>query len=365
MKRALVVSGGGNRFFYVAGFYDYLSRCGMLYKHINQYSYFAGSSAGALFCVFLNLYQTKGMIPFNTIAGIKESDIYSYNPYKDVKIWEDGRNYYTSYKLKWSIIWRLLMGKTSLGETRNLYHLLSSMFEYKDYISFCSRGIDLLVTATDYQTGQLVVKSIRDKSKEYNDYCEEDYERFLDFVYASTCASPIMEGYEIEDRYYVDGGFTNNVPITPILNKYDDVDVIDVILLNSNIASDQSKPKNILQSIGRLFNILLYNNASDEIDLSNALATIKEQKLNKDITINILHLCEDNIVHIDPFLFDEKVRDILYREGYEKARLIGKEWHDKVVGNDKEARLPFNSLTRHARRIDNNNIHIYQYRPIF
>lgn len=334
MKRALVFSGGGNRFFYAVGFYNYLVEVGLFHEHLKQYSYFAGSSAGALLSVFLNLYRTKGHIPFNTAINLKASDIYSFNPYRSVKIWEDNRIYYTTQRMRLATYIRLLAGKSALGETKSLHALLKGMFSFSDYIAFRNRDIDILVTATNYETGELVTCCLRDKEEGHKDYEEEDYLRFLDFVYASTCASPIIEGYSIDKRYYVDGGFTNNVPIVPLIKKYEEIDTIDVILLNGSISQKAKRPSNILESASRLFNVLLYNNLYDELDLANALAYIKGINRNKNITINVFRMGEEALDNVNLFLFDESVRDVLLRRGYEKGRLLGLEWHRSLCGGN-------------------------------
>lgn len=78
-----------------------------------------------------------------------------------------------------------------------------------------------ILQATDYQTGEGVVLSNG---------------LVADVVYASGALFPLLPPICIEGRWFVDGGFSSNVPVIEALKR--DMDVIIVFVLQEEIAHD-------------------------------------------------------------------------------------------------------------------------------
>lgn len=331
MKRALVFSGGGNRFYYASGLLYCLLNSGYYYKFINRYNYIAGTSAGALLSLFVNSIKYNN---FNNILNLKPSDFYSFYPFKDVNLYYNykSKSYTTTYKFKIlkSLYRILLMGKNTLGDTSNLINLIKSIFTFDIYKDILIRSnLDILVTATNFDSGDLVIKRMCDlisvNGDRTNKFLEADlyqsYNEFIDYVYASTCAAPIMSTHKIGNDVYVDGGFVENIPIKPVLLNYPDVDVIDVIVINSNEVDNKNKDKSLLDIISGLFDIMLYNMGMDDITMSQYIAEIKKLTLNKDVKINVIYFNDKTFKNVSPFLFDYNVIKLLYESGYLKSYL--------------------------------------------
>ena len=210
MKKALVLSGGGARCIAQLGFTQYLKEQGI------EFDCFSGSSGGAVAAAFL----AKGYDPKEVFEIIK-----SINIKKHIKL-------------------NLFNG--------SIFHLNEFYSILKDYglDDFKNLKHKLYVAVTNYETYD-------------SEYIENG--DLAKYILASSSLIPIFAPIKIEDRYYIDGGFADNLPVSPCLN-YDYILAINVnpilkfkntflgnlyragyVLLNSNIKYSKQKASKYIE----------------------------------------------------------------------------------------------------------------------
>lgn len=237
MKKALVLSGGGARCIAQIGYVQYLRENGIVFDC------FSGSSGGSIVAAFL----AKGCEPKEVFEIIK-----SINFKKHIKF-----NFFKG----------------------SLFHLNEFYLILKDYglTDFKNLKHRLYVTVTDYETYETKYIEDGDLAK---------------YLLASSSLIPVFAPMKIDERLYIDGGFTDNLPVAPC----EESDFILAINVNPIL-----KFKNtFLGNLYRAGYILLNTNIKYSKDRADKYVEIKE--------------CGNYSI------FDLKNFDKIYEAGYKEAK---------------------------------------------
>lgn len=249
-KRTLIISGGGTRGSWGAGFAKGLTESG------KEYEIVGGTSAGALIMssVILNQFEELETL-FNTISN---NDVYNVNPIRpngEIRIFKS--------------ILRALFGHSSIGETKNLRKLIEEIFTEKDYENILQQQKMIFCITTNLNTSMMHLKSIDSSS----------YTDMLDWIWASASVPVLMKPVQKEGENWVDGGLMDNVPIDDAIIKGSKK--IDVIALFPEVPITWKPSKELTAIAGRAFHILLNTSFRDNVLIGKLLSeSIEGTELN-------------------------------------------------------------------------------------
>ncbi len=198
-KVALALSGGGSRCIAQLGVISYLEDRGIEIEAIS------GSSGGA---IVAGLYA----------SGLSAREIY------DILVGIDFKKY-LKYSLRGSI-----------------YHLKDAISHFHDIFGkrdIADFDIPFFCTLTDYQDGRVIYKSSGD---------------MVTLMIASSALVPIFAPVEYNGRVYIDGGFCDNLPSTPLKGISNSIIGINVNPMHYEIRDT------FLGHIRRSMFIMLYTN---------------------------------------------------------------------------------------------------------
>ena len=213
MKKALVLSGGGARCIAQLGYISILKEQGI------EFDCFSGSSGGAIVSSFL----AKGFEPKEVFEIIKNINVKKYL--------------------------KLNLFKGSIFHLKKLEPLL------KNYglINFENLKYKLFIAITDYEEYKTIYVNKGDLAK---------------YVIASSSLIPVFSPYKIEDKLYIDGGFSDNLPVTPCKN-YD-------FILAINVNPPISFKNSFLGNLYRAGYIMLNSNIKCSKKLASKYVELKE-----------------------------------------------------------------------------------------
>lgn len=293
MKRALVVGGGGSKGAYAVG---------IIKKYFEQgkkYDIIIGTSTGALIAPLVASDNINSLIEAYT--NIKHSDIFNINPFK-IKRSKNGIYRWEINKL--SVFYnRYILRKSSFGSTEKLrYNTIPKFFSYEEYEKILDSKKDLCVCVSNTTLDLSETKNV----KEYT------YEKFCDWMWASTCAPPLMSVPTIDGYEYVDGAITKPVPIDEAILR--GADEIDVIILDTKEQSVNriEKITSDTQLQFRTNSMLLRRLSKYNLNLA-MLADLA----NKNVKIN-LHYTEKVLTN-NSLIFDKDIMSKWLELGYEYA----------------------------------------------
>jgi len=213
MKKALVLSGGGARCIAQLGYISVLEKQGI------EFDCFSGSSGGAIAASFLaNGFKAKEIFEI-----IKEINVKKYI--------------------------KLNLFRSSIFHLKKLEPLLKSY----GLINFDSLKYKLFIAITDYEEYKTIYINKGDLAK---------------YIIASSSLIPIFAPYKIENKFYIDGGFSDNLPVTPCKNY----DFILAINVNPPIQFKNS----FFGNLYRAGYIMLNSNIKYSKKLANKYVELKE-----------------------------------------------------------------------------------------
>ena len=290
MSKAIVISGGGSRGSWAFGFleaYDSINS-----EELSKYKCYVGTSAGAL--VATSLAIDKLSEASELFISLTNDDVYSVCPFK-----KKGEE----YKLNWWSIFKniYIRNKATFGDTDKVIDLIKKIYTKEDHEKLKHSDKELIDTVTDIN--KRIPKYISNK--------EYDYETFVKYIFASTCAAPIMSMIEINGIQYVDGGIVESIPISAVIDK-EDIKHIDVLSLNKYVeAHSQDKKYHWIDNIGKLLisylDMFLEYTSKDDI-----LVSVLKSKL-KNISVNIY---QPSVNLFDyPFSFEPDKSKQMYNVG--------------------------------------------------
>jgi NTE family protein len=220
METALITGGG-----------DYIAFTIGRLKSLNKdYDIVIGTSAGALITPLVALgFLTRAE---EAISNITPDKIFNVNPFNKkghIKVF--------------NVLKRIIMGKRTLGENKNLPDLIREFYKEEDHIILQKSKKKAYVTMcntnkADYP-GEIVC--INDCS----------YDEAINYMWASASVPIVCSLVKIGDCEYADGGTTLNVPADFLFSK--GVKKMDVFLHNEEPMNEYRPPvKSIFNMIGRI-----------------------------------------------------------------------------------------------------------------
>ena len=312
MKRAIVLAAGGAKGAYAVGIVKRYFEIG------KRYDIIIGTSTGALIAPFIASENIDSLIEGYT--SITHSDIFNINPFKVTK----SKNGIYKWDInKFNVFYNMyIRRKASFGSTKRLrYKTIPRFFTYEDYEKIIESQKDLCICVSNVTLDVSEVKNAK----------ECTYERFCDWMWASTCAPPVMSVPTIEGYEYVDGAITKPIPIDEAILR--GADEIDVIILNTkySTANRVEKIRNDTHLQLRTNNMLM-----DRLTYYNInLATLADLA-NKNIKINF-HYTEKSLTN-NSLIFDRDIMREWVDLGYEYA-----------VQNKKESYILLGNLNKYVK----------------
>lgn len=283
IKRALVVSGGGSKGSWAGGLIQQ-----MIEERGYDWDMYFGSSTGSLLITLTPLHEMERLKKAYT--SVNNDNIFSVNPFnKKGKI------------NPINAAWRILRGKTSLGESGGLEKLIREMYSPVDFELVRQQEKAVYPCSTNYTHNRV----------EY--LCNQDttYEDYVKFTLAS-CSVPLAMNFaEYNGSEYLDGGVGMHVPIQQAIDSgADEVDVI--VLRPEQLDETKWEPKNMFDVLMRTTDIML-----DHISQSNVIIGQLKAK-DKDVKLRIRYTpykLTDNSL-----MFDKEQMLKWWKEGYEFGR---------------------------------------------
>lgn len=260
--RALVISGGGSKGAFAGGIAEYLMK-----TKGYEYDLFVGTSTGSLLIPFLANGQVDKIHDIYT--SVNQRKIFSNNPFL-VKH-KKGQEYVSINHL--NVIWQLLKGKRTFGESRNLLKTIKRNFSPEDFEKIHYRAKDVVVTVSNLTKNRTEYKSINDFG--YEDFCE--------WIWISCNYIPFMSLAKKDGFEYADGGFGNVVPIREAIRR-GATEVDAIILETENMDQQKVLGKNPFSLMVSLFAYLLDQIERHDITIGKLAAKNKNIKLNRYYT---------------------------------------------------------------------------------
>lgn len=228
-KKGLVLSGGGKRGVFQLAHLDETKH---QYTHINGVS--TGILAGAMFAA------GKTSQAIDVYTEMANAKIYSHSP-----LTRKG-----TFSIP-NIIFRLLRGKTSLGELHRLEELIRDNFTLQDFGRVQDSGIDVRVYAHCIQRKDFPLHSWSTQDG------YTDYKTFVKAMVASCCFYPLGHVADVyypglgKTYQYVDGGHADSITINQMLRQ--GIQDITVYILQERIPYGAFPDvKNLVDGVGRV-----------------------------------------------------------------------------------------------------------------
>jgi len=248
-KLGAVVSGGGA-----------LGACvvGQLAKKNRSYDYVIGCSTGSLMAPFIALGDWERLRKAYT--SVNQSSIFNINPFNNkgnIKVIKS--------------IFRIVIGKKTIGETENLKKLIDDIFTFDDYLDIRSSGKDVIITVSNL--------SQRDHTIEYKNIKDCSFEEFKNWMWVSCNVPVVCSLVKINDNYYADGGICESLPLIKAIE--DDCTEVDCYIHDVNGSTGKRKDiENIFHLLGRTFSVIRKEVKDNDIITGLILAKTKNIKVN-------------------------------------------------------------------------------------
>ncbi len=277
-KRALVISGGGSKGAWGGGIAHAL-----INKHGAEWDRLYGCSTGSLLVTLTALREMERLKKAYTT--VSSDDIFSVNPFtKDGKI------------RVLNAVWRIIQGKTSLGESGNLSKKVYDFFTLEDFLKIQQQGKEIFCTVTNFTTGEV----------EYKSSAKLGYTDYVEYTVASTSVPVAMDLVRKDGSEYLDGGVMEHVPLQKAID--DGADVVDVIIMRpENYPRESWKAKNILQVFMRTVDVMEKEVSTSDVLIGKLLA-------RKDVTLNFYYT--PRVLTDNSLIFDEKQMSGWWDEAY-------------------------------------------------
>jgi predicted acylesterase/phospholipase RssA len=169
-------------------------------------------------------------------------------------------------KITLKSIWRLLIGKPSLGTQNNLRKTLSSLITEKDFDKYINgKYPKVFIGVTNFNTGEFELVSVQSL----------DYGQYLDYVIASASIPFAVEGVEINGDIYFDGGVLHHACSTEVIRKYKSKITHCITVF--------SRPRNMNLSYELFDQIDVTQVAKQYENISTAYASLTDQIVEKEL----------------------------------------------------------------------------------
>ena len=253
-----------------------------------------GTSTGSLLIPHLSIGEIDKIR--DAYTTITPQDIFSNNPFV-LKI-KDNREYVTINHI--GVLWQLIKGKRTIGESHSLRKKIVEYFTLEDYHRIRETKKDVVVTVSNLSKNTVEYKSVRDCS----------YEDFCDWMWISCNYVPFMSIVSKDGCEYADGGLGSVVSIEEAIKR--GATEVDAIILGVE-KKHYTKPrgKNPFSLMIDIFSFL-----ANRIEYYN-VRTAELAATNKNVKINLYYTptkLTDN-----PLLFHRKRMLLWWQRGIKYA----------------------------------------------
>lgn len=297
-ERLLVIGGGGSRGAWAGGFVRYLTKFGQ-----RPYRYVWGTSTGSLMAPLILLNEFDALKEAYTTIGQK--DVFDVNPFKP-----------NGDLIKWRVLWRLLMGKQSFGETNNLRKLICKFFTKNMFEKIRNANPELLFNACslNFTNGEI---------EHFFSNEAKNWEEMVDKVWAS-CNQPLLMTF-VSGKFepkgsYVDGGVLVTVPIIKALefamqNQISHIDIV-VNTPEESTLDIKYEPAGMLKNLIRVVDFWKKQIQKDNILIGKLLANFSERlKVYKDPAFKDDHIINVNTYYIPMAMYKANPDDLVFDSG--------------------------------------------------
>jgi predicted acylesterase/phospholipase RssA len=296
-SRILVVSGGGSRGAWGAGFAKRLS------DSLGIYDISFGTSTGSLMGPLILLGDFKRLQEAYTT--VTQEKIFNVNPFK-----KNGELH------TYNSVLRVLFRKKTLGESNNLRKLIDVFVKDEDYEKIRQSKV-LGVAVVELTTGEKKIKLSTEIAST---------DVMKDWIWASS-NQPVLMSYFFQEAagktdYYVDAGVQETVPVSEALQyavEHPNVTNIDVVVNRPKFPAFEAKqpPATILKGMLRIMDIWRTRTEVVDYDLLLATQATEADRLKGDtIHISLHHFPSELFLeHHNSLLFDPVKMTKLWNEG--------------------------------------------------
>ncbi len=289
--KALVISGGGNKGAFAGGIAEYL-----IEHKKRDYDLFLGTSTGSLLLPLLSVGKVQKIR--NVFINTTQKSIFKSSPF----IISKNKYGLTSARMNHlNIVKMFLKGKKTLGDSRNLLHLIRNNFLPEDFEALRKSEKKVLVTVANLTRNKVEYKLSEECN--YDDFCE--------WVWISANLAPYMSLVEKDNCEYADGGFGNYLPIKKAI-EMGATDIDAIILKTSENLVNNIPGKNVLDIFLRLFGYMINQIAVNDIEMAKILCEKEKVRINY---YYIPYVLTDN-----PLIFDSAQMRNWWHDGFEYAR---------------------------------------------
>jgi NTE family protein len=282
MKKGLVISGGGSKGSFAGGILEYL---------INEKKYdwdvLVGTSTGSMLVPLISVGEIEKLK--SQYTNITNKDIFSVDPFNK------------KGKIRiLNLIWRLIRGKNSIGEVKNLEKLLREYYTETDFNTSIQKNKDVFVTTTN----------VTDSISEYIHQKNNDYEMFCDYIVASASIPIVFPIKRLNETDYLDGGIIDPIPIQKAIDE--GCDEIDIIILSAEQQPKRPVMENMVNVAINTIRLMNIEITRDDISIGNLEGDLQNVKLN--IYRTPVSLTKNSAI------FDKEEMRKWWAEGYEFAK---------------------------------------------
>ncbi len=288
--RALVISGGGSKGAFAGGVAQHL-----IQDLGRKYDLFIGTSTGSLLVSHLALSKIKEIKEFYT--SVNQTSIFRNCPF----IIKKKRGYNSISINHFNVLFNLLKGRKSFGDSRNLRDLIATAISREDFDTIRSKESDVVVTVTNLSTNEVEYKSIKECS----------FEDFLDWIWISCNYPPFMSLVKKNSCEYVDGGLASMVPIKEAIRR--GAKELDVIVLETEVNHLNRMPtRNPFSLITSMVDFMMDQIENQNIQIGKFKA--KEQGIAMDLYYTPTVLTTNSLI------FDKQKMTEWWAKGYKFAQ---------------------------------------------
>ena len=281
--KALVISGGGALGAWGGGVSQALCET-------KDYKLYVGTSTGSLLTPLIATKKFKKLKEAYT--SVNQKSIFKFNPMK-----KDGNI------SMWKVLWRMLLGKKTIGDSGNLRKLIDEFVTEKDFLEILTKEKEVAVCCANLNQNNVGYFSSNDAG----------YTDFKDWMWVSANAPVYMSLVNKMGEYWVDGGIIDHTPIQYAIDSgAEEIDVIIHKTLDNNEKYYDWKPKNIIHLFLRVVDFLLHNVYRDDLNVA------KLEAYSKDVKLNIYHMPERFLPHF--LLFDKEKMIKMWDRGYNDTK---------------------------------------------
>ncbi|MEW7278929.1 patatin-like phospholipase family protein [Aquimarina sp. 2201CG1-2-11] len=288
--RALVISGGGSKGAFAGGVAQYL-----IQDLGNQYDMFLGTSTGSLLVSHLALSKIEEIKQLYT--SVNQSSIFKSCPFIVKK-----KKRYTSITINhFSVLYNLLKGNKSFGDSSNLRKLIEEAISEDDFNTLKHNDAEIVITVTNLSTNKVEYKSLKECS----------YQDFLDWIWISCNYPPFMSLVRKNRCDYVDGGLGSMVPIEEAIKR--GAKHLDVIVLETEVNYLNRMPtKNPFTLITNMVDFMM-----DRIENQN-IRIGKFKAKEHDVAIDLYYT--PTVLTTNSLIFDKEKMTEWWAKGYTFAK---------------------------------------------